>query len=70
MVGEYLSRIEQNTRNLYPEIEWEGWVGYRLISAHKIEATYIDRLTEEATEATPLLLEAIGKHIDDSPDNS
>ena len=56
MTGEYLSRIQKPTRNRYPEIDWEGWIGYRLLAAHKIEETDIDRLTKECEEAAPLLL--------------
>ena len=59
LAGEYLGRINRHARSLCPEIEWEKWIGYSSILAHKIENTDIDGLTKETIEAAPLLLEGI-----------
>ena len=60
MVGEYLSRIDISTRKqIHSEIDWEGWIGYRIKLAHKMDEMEVVRLEREITESAQILLQQL-----------
>ena len=59
MIGKYMGRINMRTRNSLLGIDWNGWCGYRLKLAHKIDEIHLHRMKEEIENAGTILTEQL-----------
>ena len=63
LIGEAAVKISQETKDLFPAIDWRDLIDFRIILAHNYQRVKPDSIWAAATEFLPDLVKEISKVI-------